>query len=175
MKEWLSDELRDLESMCSSKGSCFFSFHIIPQYSMVSHMNAVCAWANWTEVADWVMNTKCLTLISLFGCFYLLQTSWWFLLKATLFQWLTWKLQVFMSKCSVMKERKIKTLHCSPIQADLQQWRLFFSKGMTSGLYLHLCPSEISQRNLIPRKSFALFCLVLVCFFCSAWFAKCAL
>lgn len=38
-------------------------------------------------------------------------------------------------------------LHCSLIQVDLhnyyQQSRLFFSKGMSPGLYLHLSPSEI--------------------------------
>lgn len=49
-------------------------------------------------------------------------------------------------------------LHCSLIQVDLhshyQQSRLFFSKDMTPGLYLHLSPSEIFQRNLFPRKSF---------------------
>lgn len=120
-------------------------------------MNSICAWADWTEVADWVMNKKCLTLISFFGCFHLLQTSWWFF----------WNLlfssdslgNYGVSCLSVLLwKRKIKMLHCCLIQVDLnsryEQSRLFFSKGMTPGLYLHLPPSEIFQRNLFPRKSF---------------------
>lgn len=75
-----------------------------------------------------------------------------------------------MPKCSVSKERKIKMHHCSLIQVDLHSYyqhsRLFFSKGMTPGLYLHLSPSEISQRNLFPRKSFAHSCFL--CEHCTA-------
>jgi len=48
-------------------------------------------------------------------------------------------------------------LHCFLIQVDLrsyyQQSGLVFSKGMTPGIYLHISPSIIFQRNLLSRKS----------------------
>lgn len=97
----------------------------------------------------------------IFGCFHMLQTSWFL-----------WKLFCTSDSLgnygrlclNVTKERKIKMLHCPLIQVDLlsyyQQSRLFFSKGMTPGFYLHISLSETFQRNLFPRKY--LFCSLML-------------
>ena len=143
--------------MCSSKGSWFFHsikpHHILPSPTWTQYVHELTGLKLLTGLWTWNASPQLI--------FWLLSPAANFMmvpLKSTLFQWLTGKLWVFVPKCSVMKERKIKMLRCSLIQVDLhsnyQQLRLFFSKGMTPGLYLHLPLSEIFQRNLFPGKYF---------------------
>ena len=156
MKERLNDELRDLESIRSSKGSWLFhsikSHHILQSPAWTQYSMSWLDWSCWLGYEHEIPHPYLI--------FWLLSPAANFmvvLLKSTLFQWLTWKLWGFVPKCSVKKERRIKMLHCFLIQVDLrsyyQQSGLVFSKGMTPGIYLHISPSIIFQRNLLSRKS----------------------